>query len=322
MTDDVIVREATDADEPGILELLSASLQWDRDERFESFFRWKHYESPFGPSPAWVALVGDRVVGFRVWLRWRFVQSGEQWEAVRAVDTATHPDFQGRGIFRRLTMQSIECLRERDVAHVFNTPNDNSRPGYLKMGWEQVGELPVVVRFRSPAAAVRAARSRASSSAERWSIPTELAQPADEVLSDAGLIDEFIKARPDDGAIRTKVDAEFLRWRYGFGPLHYRGVLTDGGLALFRLRRRGTGVECVVGNVLATSRRAEQALITTVAKESKADQMIRLSFAPVWWRGEFALPGGGPVLTWRAVNETRMPPLQAWDLTMGDIELF
>ena len=33
---------------------------------------------------------------------------------------------------------------------MFNTPNDKSRPGYLKMGWHQVGRPPSSVRVRSP----------------------------------------------------------------------------------------------------------------------------------------------------------------------------
>ena len=66
--------------------------------------------------------------------------------AVRAVDTATDPDYQGRGLFTRLTLQAIDELRAEGVDFVFNTPNDQSRPGYLKMGWQVVGTLPTHVR--------------------------------------------------------------------------------------------------------------------------------------------------------------------------------
>ena len=38
--------------------------------------------------------------------------------------------------------------------------------------------------------------------------------------------------------------------------------------------------------------------------------------------GLLPLPGQGPVLTWRAVTETAAPPIGAWDLSLGDIELF
>jgi GNAT superfamily N-acetyltransferase len=100
MSNELEVREASDDDLPQVLELLQSSLGWVPDEQYADFYRWKHHDNPFGRSPAWVAVDGDRIVGLRVWLRWRFTRSGRTWEAVRAVDTATHPEYQGRGIFR------------------------------------------------------------------------------------------------------------------------------------------------------------------------------------------------------------------------------
>lgn len=218
MADELQVREAIDGDLSQVLELLQSSLGWVPDEQYAAFYRWKHHDNPFGRSPAWVAVDGDRIVGLRVWLRWRFVRDGRAWEAVRAVDTATHPDHQGRGIFRRLTTSSLEVLREQGVAHVFNTPNEQSRPGYLKMGWQQVGRLPTAVRFRSPVAAAKAVRARVP--ADKWSLPSDAGLPASEVLSDDAEVTELVAALPDQ-RVRTDLDVDVLRWRYGFGPLHY-----------------------------------------------------------------------------------------------------
>jgi GNAT superfamily N-acetyltransferase len=320
MDDELVVREATDADLPQVLTLLQSSLGWVPDEQYAAFYRWKHHENPFGRSPAWVATDGDRIVGLRVWLRWRFVSGGRTWDAVRAVDTATHPEYQGRGIFRLLTTSSLEVLREQGVAHVFNTPNDQSRPGYLKMGWEEIGKLPTAVRFRSPAAAAKALRARVP--AEKWSLPTEAGVPALEVLGNDAELAQLTARTPSDARIRTHLDAAVLRWRYGFGPLHYRGVAEGGGIGFFRLRRRGPAVECVVGHLLAPDDRVRGQLLRRIAQLSRADQVLQLTDRPHRRRGFLPLPGGGPVLTWRAIVHTQAPPLGDWDLTMGDIELF
>jgi GNAT superfamily N-acetyltransferase len=317
--DDLEVREATDEDLPAILRLLESSLGWVPDEQYAAFYRWKHHDNPFGRSPAWVALDGDRIVGLRVWLRWRFVRDGRGWEAVRAVDTATDPDYQGRGIFRRLTTTSVEVLAEQGVAHVFNTPNEQSRPGYLKMGWEQVGKLPVGVRFRTPVTAVTAVRARVP--AEKWSLPTDVGSPALDVLDDTALVEALVDELPDD-RIRTQLDVEVLRWRYGFGPLHYRGLREGGGIVLFRLRRRGPATECVVGHVLAPDQKVARRLLREVAKVSRADQVLQLTSRPHLAGGYLPLPGGGPILTWRDLADSGMPQLGEWDLTMGDVELF
>ncbi len=317
--DDLEIREATDDDLPALLELLQSSLGWVPDEQYADFFRWKHHENPFGRSPMWVALDDGRIVGFRAWLRWRFTRRGSTWEAVRAVDTATHPDYQGRGIFRRLTTTSVDMLARQGVAHVFNTPNEQSRPGYLKMGWEEVGKLPVGVRFRSPAAAARAVGARVP--ADKWSLPTDAGRPAAEALADTDHLDGLLAALPD-ARIRTDLDAEVLRWRYGFAPLHYRGLVDDDGVVLFRLRRRGPATECVVGHLLAPDPVVAGRLLRRVATESDADQVLQLTSHPHLRGGFLPLPGGGPVLTWRDLAFAGKPPLGLWDLTMGDVELF
>ena len=316
---ELTVRSAGEDDLPQILQLLQSSLGWVPDEQYAAFYRWKHHENPFGRSPAWVALDGARIVGLRVWLRWRFRRRGRTWAAVRAVDTATHPAYQGRGIFRRLTTSSLETLTAEGVAHVFNTPNEQSRPGYLKMGWQEVGKLPVGVRFRSPVAAATAVRARVP--AEKWSLPTDAGQPAGDVLDDTDRLDALLAVLPDD-RIRTDLDVHMLRWRYGFAPLHYRGLADHGGVVLFRVRRRGPATECVIGHLLAPDAAAARRLVAGVAKVSGADQVLRITDHPVVRAGELPLPGGGPILTWRELATSGMPTLDQWELTMGDVELF
>src|SRR5207247_2560043 len=122
------------------------------------FFRWKHVDNPFGRSFMLVAEAEERILGLRAFMRWRFAAGGREVGAVRAVDTATHPDFQGRGIFSLLTRAALDSL-PADVGFVFNTPNEKSGPGYLKMGWHEVGRIPIAIRVRNPMGFVRRARS-------------------------------------------------------------------------------------------------------------------------------------------------------------------
>ena len=91
----------------------------------------------------------DRLIGLRAFMRWRLAAGDRDLTAVRAVDTATHPDFQGMGVFSRLTRAALDAM-EGQVDLVFNTPNGKSGPGYLKLGWREVGRVPVAVRVRRP----------------------------------------------------------------------------------------------------------------------------------------------------------------------------
>jgi GNAT superfamily N-acetyltransferase len=320
---DLRIRRAEPADRDEILALLAQSLGREADPRYEQLFAWKHEENAFGPSPAWVATDGDRIAGFRVLMRWEFVDGVRTVKAVRAVDTATHPDYQGQGIFTKLTLHGIEELRD-DVAFVFNTPNDQSRPGYLKMGWQVVGKLPTAVRPTHVSGIPRIVTARVP--AERWTTPSAAGEDAAAVLHDTRAIEELLGSlRPSPG-LRTRLSPGFLRWRYATPLLGYRAVVAPGGLqegvAIFRIRARGDAREAALSTVLA--RDDDRALVgrltRAVARVADADYVIRIGGGRVAPGGMVQLPGQGPVLTWRAVGSPS-PPAR-WDLSLGDIELF
>jgi hypothetical protein len=77
LNDGVTTRRVSASDVPAVLSLLEASLGWQNDDLYTKFFSWKHERSPFGPSPAWVAVDSDgRLLGFRTFLPWEFPALG------------------------------------------------------------------------------------------------------------------------------------------------------------------------------------------------------------------------------------------------------
>jgi hypothetical protein len=205
---------------------------------------------------------------------------------------------------------------------VFNTPNDQSRPGYLTMGWRIVGRPEPAMRPLSLRAPVRLARARVPAS--RWSEPTDARAPAAEVA--AGL-HGLLAAVGCDDRLRTHRTSAFLTWRYGSPVLPYRAVGDDDGVAFFRLRRRGPALEAVLGDVLVRTgddRRAAALVgeVCRAARRGGADYVLRLGGAGRLANGFVALPGQGPILTWRGLTCTEPPPLSGFALSMGDIELF
>ncbi len=243
---------------------------------------------------------------------------------MRAVDTATHPDHQGRGIFTRLTLGALDELRDDGLDVVFNTPNDQSRPGYLKMGLSQVGRVPVSVRVRSVASVSRLAGARAA--AQKWSEATDAGLDASVLLADDELGDLVDSTAAPAAGIATTRSVEYLRWRYSFGPLRYRALplgdrLAD-GLVVFRVRRRGTATELTVCDVITPPGRSARSAIGYLLRRSGADYAICCS-GPASLRNGF-LPATrlGPILTWRPVNRPGVPTIGDLSLALGDVELF
>lgn len=322
MTGELELRPARDEDEPAVLALLRETMGWADDGTDQGFFWWKHRDNPFGPSPAWVAVDGDRIAGYRTLLRWRFISpEGKSVSAVRAVDTVTDPDYRGRGIFRRLTLDAVADLTRAGDGFIFNTPNDNSRPGYLSMGWTPVRRLPVGVLPAGPGALARMARSRTAS--ELWSEPTEAGQDAVEALGDDDVAAGLLLHAPTSG-LRTDRSAEYLRWRTSFEPLRYRVMLWDetdpsAGGVIFRVRRRGSGLEAVIVELLVSNAWAGLAVLRRMLTETGADYAIGLRTGHA--AGLIPLPGQGPLLVGRPLARA-VPPADAWKLTMADVELF
>ncbi|MBV1879658.1 MAG: GNAT family N-acetyltransferase [Pseudomonadales bacterium] len=242
-----------------IVSLLAGSLSNIGVTRKSSdFWCWKHTENPFGVSLGLAARSipkGD-LVGIRPMMRWRFLtESGDELDVVRAVDTVTHPEWRGLGLFKQLTQQTLQQLAV-DINHqntfVFNTPNKNSLPGYMKMGWSSVKKLKILGRV-----------------VDFWSLPRWfvhlLKYPAEQVcwsavsrgsvlpgsrLSDNQREHIFAFAadcerrRPVIG-MRTKRTEKYLSWRYMKQPnVEYglvRSFAANGkltALAVLRLDQR------------------------------------------------------------------------------------
>ncbi len=324
---DVHIRRFEPGDRTDVLALLRVSLGWTDENEFDRFFTWKHEQSPFGPSPGWVATVGRDIVGFRTLLPWRFDFGGRTMHAVRAVDTATHPEHRGRGIFRALTMGALDDLATDGVDFVFNTPNAQSRPGYLKMGWHDVGRIPLSVRISSIRAPWRMARSRVA--AERWADGTGPADAASDVLADPDLDGLISPTRSRPAArLRTARSVEYLRWRYGFAPLGYRAIALDDrvsdGVAIFRNRRRGTAVECALVEILVPGgdASASRRLVRAVSRACDVDYVACVGGAGLT-SGFVRTVRLGPMLTQRAVRDAAPgASMREWDLSLGDVELF
>ncbi len=317
MADDLTIRPFADGDTAAVLELMRAALgETPVLQRSTELFHWKHLDNPFGRSIMLLAEAGGRVAGFRAFMRWELgAPDGTALRCVRPVDTATHPDFQRRGIFRRLTEQAVEAAREDGVDLVFNTPNPASGAGYYKMGWSGVGKVGVLVRpswrllsgrlaspplprigdFLDPAVAVP----------EGWTIPD----------------------RPGRG-LRTPRTTAYLDWRFRRHPTaEYALVDTEGGEAIVRPNYRAGRRELVVSDVFGSR---GDAAIRRAARAARA-QYLAAWFSPgsperraATRAGLVPVPGVSALfLMARPLRPLAVDPtsMRSWDLALSDLEL-
>lgn len=337
-------------DEPDVIGLLASALgNGPTGGRTTEFYRWKHRLNPFGESPGLVAEDDGRIVGVRLFLRWQLVGREGRVRALRAVDTATHPEYRGRGIFRDLTLRLLEQLDlDDEVDLVFNTPNEMSRPGYLKMGWHTVGTLPVKVGIAKPyrfargawdASASTAGSRRASASGVPIVEEAPVTHlPCARTLLDsrAGEVAALAASAAAPAGLHTPVTPQYLAWRYGSAPgLDYRCIPVESGgelagVGFGRMRRRGPLNEFTLADVLvrAGDRRSVRRVLAS-ARRSGADHVTLhtsrsdvLTSASV--SGYLTVPRYGLNLVANPRRPVAPDPLVAgsWSLSLGDLELF
>jgi len=341
--DGVRVRAASERDLPRILDLLALSMGGESHASRPAYWNWKHVLNPFGSSPCLVAEAGDDVVGVRVFMRWKWRSGATDHLAVRAVDTATHPDWRRRGIFSRLTRALLERCEQRGVAFVFNTPNSRSRPGYLKMGWQEVERAALLVRPQRPLRVLRAgfrALAGREGVAGSAALPMRGAETAADLFASRAFPELVAPRRERDERYHTVRSPGYLRWRYELVPFpEYGAVWVEepvGAAVVFRVKQRLGLRELSICELLrspepgasqATSRvlrklvetvDADYVVACAVADSPEREVLLRSGFLPARVLG--------PTLVVRplAVPTTAPDPTApaSWRYGIGDLELF
>lgn len=338
---DLTVRRAQPEDKGELLGLVAESFGEDASVWNESYWCWKHELNPFGPSYALVAEAGGRPVGLRMFLRWRLESGATSVEAVRAVDTVTHPDFRRRGIFSRLTREALRLAGEDGVRLVFNTPNPRSRAGYLQMGWQDVGRVPLMLCPLRPLRLLLP--DAAAPEPDLKAFPT-----AGDLLASGPEPERF---RIDDRRLHTRRTRSYLDWRYRQIPdRHYHALWerrgTGAAALCFHGRRRRGRREVTLSEVLLTpdrsGRRLARELLDRLVREVDADHLVAVAAAGTPERrvlgraGFLPVPFAGPRLTVHLLSSESTPPhstpasplpvdpcsRESWRPGIGDLEIF
>lgn len=309
-------------------------------DRSVAFWRWKHFENPFGPSLLMVAVNGE-ILGLRAFMRWQFWAGDHAVTAVRAVDTATHPAHRRSGVFSRLTGLSVEQARAEGVDLIFNTPNPVSLAGYLKLGWTFLGRPRPLVRILRPARVARALLGLGGQQDADAPPPRVQLPPAEVLLSwtesVASLLVENDRLWAD--GIRTARTVPFLKWRYCTAPsLQYHacwfGSALSPAVAIVRPGHRRGLREIVVSEIFMRGGAVTEAaaMLRTLAEAVDADYLV--AHAPSGSPHESVLRRAGFLPVPRMGPNFAVRPLSLsaagadagrwarWRLSLGDLEVF
>ncbi|HLZ74967.1 GNAT family N-acetyltransferase [Phenylobacterium sp.] len=103
---------------------------------------WRYRDNPAGAVIGADAWDGERLAAHYVACPLEARIDGELVRGLVSLNTATHPDYQGRGLFTRLAEHAYGLGRDAGYGFVIGVANANSTPGFLrKLGFQDAGRL-------------------------------------------------------------------------------------------------------------------------------------------------------------------------------------
>lgn len=315
--------KADESDLPEMISLLKSSLGEGLIPKSIEYFKWKHEKNPFGKSKILLAKEGEKIIGLRAFMKWQWETASSSISSVRAVDTATDPAFQGKGIFKKLTLQALEESSQENESFVFNTPNAISIQGYLKMGWFSIGRMPI---FIGPGSLMPRIYKAPFVDDIYKQFNTEIAMNP---------LAQNWKLPPADVMFHTPVSKSYLKWRYQDCPiLNYGAVIEPGKFGfIFRLKKVNKYYEFRICEIWTEEDQMAEAAIKSVKEIIKIVRPVMVSCAPspLFAGGKNKIPGlfgplrRGPVTTLRPLVNQKLNNFEQfyhWRPSIGTMELF
>ena len=109
------------------------------------YLNWLYFANPRGDVKGFDAFDGVRLVGHYACIPIKI--NGYISDSLLSLNTATHPDYQGRGLFSALASKTFDSV-STTYANVIGVANAKSIGGFVKyLGFEKVGKLDL--RFGS-----------------------------------------------------------------------------------------------------------------------------------------------------------------------------
>lgn len=310
------IREAVDEDIPAILQVLKASLGEISSQKTEEVWRYKHILNPFGRSLVLLAVENDEIIGVRAFMRWNWQKGDNQFSAFRAVDTATHPDHQGKGVFKRLTLKALEIAKNNGDHFVFNTPNKQSKPGYLKMGWLEVSKLYVKLIPVNPF--VWRKKSLIDYNV-RWDSDDDLQ-----------FFEDWLIKLKSTGKLFTPKSRKYLKWRYVENPLQeYKVVFNEKYFIAGYVKKHKNYSELRISELFINDILSKKIVQKEIRNWAKDFGVNVISLNPAYNETIFPLAISGkfgPSLTFKKIDEKlkeeKFLMIKNWQYSLGDMELF
>ena len=248
MDDQIVIRLYQPGDEEQLLALHRKVLNtpWSSE-----FWRWLYLDNPAGKAAVVVAEDQGRIVGHLAYFPLRMQWQGQPFIGSKSVQAMVDPEYQGRGLFTRITNEHLLRAQAGGIPLTYACPNERSYgPLVHKVGYHNISQglnddgsmrqprgIPLLVRPLVPSALVSALVKHP---VLKW-LTHPLAKTADHffrqdwpsykslIVKEISTFDEQFDAlwqnAVKDYSLCTIRDRQYLNWRYTQNPEHDHFIL-------------------------------------------------------------------------------------------------
>lgn len=127
------------------MQLLSAIFF--KDDKFSvDYLKWQYMDNPAGEVFGYNAYYGSQLAAHYATIPVNYSIQGERMPGLLSINTATHVDHQGQGLFRLLATRTFEQAAQKGYRFVIGVSNQNSTHGFVnKYGFRLITPLSVKV---------------------------------------------------------------------------------------------------------------------------------------------------------------------------------
>lgn len=110
------------------------------------YLKWLYCDNPTGSVIGFDAWDGDRLAAHYACIPAMARLNGVRSKVMLSLNTATDPDYQGRGLFTKLAEATYAAAAHDGVKAVYGVANANSTPGFIrKLGFSLIKPLDAVI---------------------------------------------------------------------------------------------------------------------------------------------------------------------------------
>lgn len=241
----LIVRLAEESDKYRVLELLNDVFNKQQRSassiRGEEFWNWKYKKNIFGKAIIHVIEDETDMLAIGTMWPWEFKTRASALKAFQLCDTVVSEKARGKGLFSMLNFARIEYAKEKGADFIYNFPNMNSLPGYLKMGWSFLGNLQWHIKVLKPLNFFYYILDK--SQAAKINIPEHFK------ITNQNL--DFLLKNTFSSNIEVNKKKGYYEWRYKMHPSREYGIISvknsrKFAFSIFTLSKKNNAIEMII----------------------------------------------------------------------------